>query len=310
MILHDPDLVVPARKVSEFICKTARDQGIDEIAALGAGREGVANLEPWVKDYLRGATTVAQILQRYCRLARVYVPYRQFWVEKDRQRVKICSRANPEIGTGDWLALSEWSQINFLLKIFRPLMSGKLTQTSIGFQTEGALTLGQQEVLQGIRVARGQSTTSLTLPDSILTAPVFKPVSGKPGINGPFSADDEPSFPDLMRELLKPCLTEDWLNINVAAEMAGCSARTFQRRLAKAGLSYSGLLDQSRVDVAKTLLDDQTTKIIDIAFEAGYEDPAHFSRSFRRVNGLTPTQYRKAHSVQANAGQSGNAGLA
>jgi len=55
MILYDPNLVVPSRKVLEFICKVAREQGIEEIAVLGANREGISNLEPWVKGYLLGA---------------------------------------------------------------------------------------------------------------------------------------------------------------------------------------------------------------------------------------------------------------
>jgi len=29
-----------------------------------------------------------------------------------------------------------------------------------------------------------------------------------------------------MREVLKPCLSEDWLDVNKAAKMVGCSART------------------------------------------------------------------------------------
>lgn len=303
MMLYEPDLVVPSRKVSEFICEVARAQGIEEIATLGANREGMSNLEPWVKSYLLGAATVKQMLERYCKLARVYVPYRHFWVEHDNQQARICSIVSPDLETGDWLRLSEWSQIVLLLKVLRHSMGQDYRPTSIGFQTEGSLTVQQQETLQSIRVTRGQMATSLTMFESVLAAPLPKMVAKKPGTNDAVSDSVEPSFPHLMRELLKPCLSEDWLNINVAADMADCSVRTFQRRLSESGLSYSDLLDQSRMDVARELLEDRSAKIIDIGFEIGYEDPAHFSRAFRRVNGLTPTQFRKARSEQATVSQ-------
>jgi hypothetical protein len=38
-------------------------------------------------------------------------------------------------------------------------------------------------------------------------------------------------------------------------------------------------------------LDDQL-KIIDVAYSAGYENPQHFSRAFRRISGLSPRSYR------------------
>lgn len=302
-ILYDPNLVIPSRKVSEFICKVAREQGIEEIAVLGANREGIGNLEPWVKSYLLGASTVKQLLERYRKLTRIYVPYRRFWVENDRRHLRICSKVGPDLEAGDWLRLSDWSQVVLLLKVLRHVMGPDFRPTSIGFQTKGALTAQQRAALQGIHVTQGQMATSLAMPETVLAAPLPKMSSKKPEINKAISDSVEPSFPHLMRELLKPCLSENWLNINVAADMADCSVRTFQRRLAKAGLNYSELLDQSRIDVAKALLEDRTAKIIDISLEVGYEDPAHFCRTFRRVNGLTPTQYRKSTSEQAAVNQ-------
>ncbi len=77
--------------------------------------------------------------------------------------------------------------------------------------------------------------------------------------------------------------------------MAGVSRRTFQRKLATADFAYSDILDSVRFERSSALLRDTDSKIIDIAFASGYSDPAHFTRAFRRMAGVTPRQYREQY---------------
>ncbi|MFK4823016.1 helix-turn-helix domain-containing protein [Ochrobactrum quorumnocens] len=77
------------------------------------------------------------------------------------------------------------------------------------------------------------------------------------------------------------------------AEMAGVSTRTLQRKLADVDLAYSDLLDTVRFERSSSLLRDTDTKIIDVSFASGYSDPAHFSRAFRRISGVSPRQFRE-----------------
>ena len=59
------------------------------------------------------------------------------------------------------------------------------------------------------------------------------------------------------------------------------------------GLTYSDLVQQARFEAAAELLKNPDTKIIDVAFDVGYEDPSHFARAFRRVSGITPREFRR-----------------
>ena len=68
--------------------------------------------------------------------------------------------------------------------------------------------------------------------------------------------------------------------------------RGLARRLGEAGLSYSQVLDQVWFEAAADRLRDRRVKIIDIAFDLGYSDHAHFTRAFRRLAGVAPRTFR------------------
>ncbi len=75
--------------------------------------------------------------------------------------------------------------------------------------------------------------------------------------------------------------------------MAGVRARIFQRELANVDCVYSDILDAVRFEHSSNLLREFDSKIIDIVFASGYSDPAHFTREFRRISGVTPRQFRE-----------------
>ena len=65
------------------------------------------------------------------------------------------------------------------------------------------------------------------------------------------------------------------------------------RRLREAGLTYTGLLDEVRLEIAAEMLDEGGKKVRDIAFDLGYSDQANFTRAFRRWAGVSPSEYRR-----------------
>jgi AraC-like DNA-binding protein len=82
-------------------------------------------------------------------------------------------------------------------------------------------------------------------------------------------------------------------SIRVAAEVAGLSPRTLQRRLAAAGTSYSDLLAAARLRMAKQWLAGSSMSIAEIAASLGYREASNFARGFRRITGFSPTAWRE-----------------
>jgi AraC-like DNA-binding protein len=71
------------------------------------------------------------------------------------------------------------------------------------------------------------------------------------------------------------------------------SERTLTRRLAAHGLNYRALIDDMRFKTARDRLRSTDEPITDIAASVGFDDPAHFTRMFRRMGGISPTRFRR-----------------
>ncbi len=93
-----------------------------------------------------------------------------------------------------------------------------------------------------------------------------------------------------------------WLHANIAntcsvvelAERAGLGSRTFLRRFVKAtGMKPSGYHQQLRIARSRELLEFTRETVDQIAVATGYEDSRGFRRTFKRVVGLSPAEYRR-----------------
>ena len=59
------------------------------------------------------------------------------------------------------------------------------------------------------------------------------------------------------------------------------------------GISLTEYINQQRIRAAKNYLQLDTTTITEVAFMVGYNDVNYFIKRFKKIVGLTPTQYRK-----------------
>lgn len=59
------------------------------------------------------------------------------------------------------------------------------------------------------------------------------------------------------------------------------------------GIGFSGFLLELRVEYAKDLLKNTSYKIKDVASKSGFNDYHYFSKAFKRLNGMSPVDYRR-----------------
>ncbi|MNR40418.1 Arabinose operon regulatory protein [compost metagenome] len=59
------------------------------------------------------------------------------------------------------------------------------------------------------------------------------------------------------------------------------------------GINFVDYVHQKRIERAKPLLKEQSLKIQEVAHAIGYTDEAHFSKTFKKWTGYSPSQYVK-----------------
>ena len=76
------------------------------------------------------------------------------------------------------------------------------------------------------------------------------------------------------------------------AQRLSVTSRTLARHLERHGVTFRQVIDQHRHQEACTLLSTTLLPVDEIAVRLGYNDPANFTRAFRRWADCSPSQYR------------------
>ena len=71
-------------------------------------------------------------------------------------------------------------------------------------------------------------------------------------------------------------------------------SRTLHRHLDAFGIGFQQLVDESRFEIARQMLENSAMEIREIAELLDYAAPGAFSRAFRRWSGKTPAEWRAA----------------
>lgn len=84
------------------------------------------------------------------------------------------------------------------------------------------------------------------------------------------------------------------ISIKTAADICGYSESHFMRIFKNmTGQSFTEYLIEFRLNAAANAIAITSDKIIDVAYNCGFENLSYFSRAFLNKYGVTPSQYRK-----------------
>lgn len=95
-----------------------------------------------------------------------------------------------------------------------------------------------------------------------------------------------------VRQVLRG-LDLDGVDLDLVAKQLGLSTHVLQRRLREQGVTFSGLLDDVRRDLACEALRYPESCIKALSERLGFSEPCAFHRAFRRWTGTTPARYRE-----------------
>ena len=109
-----------------------------------------------------------------------------------------------------------------------------------------------------------------------------------------FSVNDK-EFLNKVIDLVHAQMASQNVNINDLADSLNMTSRQLNRKInAITGNNISKYIIEVRMLHAKHLLDsNKDYTVAEVAYKCGYEENSNFTRAFKFLYGITPTQYRK-----------------
>jgi AraC-like DNA-binding protein len=299
-IEETPDLYVSVRAAIEWVAKTGRDIEPMALGLLGARKASLSLLRPAQQTAIFTAQTGLKRLEALAAVARCEDSILDMRILPGADGVRVVC-AMTGMGRHPFLCFAEWLNLQAVLSVVRSVAGTAWCPLELAFVSSSRPPQAVQAAFPNTRILVGQPVSSVLVGWAELALATDNAATSTRGQSAPSTREETPGggpeawdLIGLLRAMVQPYLAEGRTDVAFAAEIAGTSTRTLQRRLKNSGTSYAKILQEARFELARARLAEPGLKIIDVAIMAGYESPQHFTRAFRRFTGVTPTEYRQS----------------
>jgi len=304
------DAYVPVRLQVQFLHEMIIHGGVDDLGLRVAHRVGAKFVSEALRTELALAATLNQglhVLSRHIHressLTRIWMvakpvdpaqptkPHSCSMAELDA--IRVFHHGPASVGTPVHRHM-DWARAMLIIAVVRMFVGPQWMPTRIQLAGAGEPGNTACALFPQTRLTVGTGPGFVELPAALLPLPFLGEPPPLPP-PGHASAATVPgrTFTDSLVHLMQTYLPSGYPNVELAAELAGVSKRSLQRRLREQGTSYREVIQRARFDLACHLLQDPGLRILDVAYALGYEDPSNFARSFRQIAGMGPERFRR-----------------
>ncbi len=187
-----------------------------------------------------------------------------------------------------------------LVRICRQLTDRRLMPSQVRVAHNRAATPATVRSFLGCEIEFGSNVDQIIFPEAVKLMPI---VSADPYLNELLTKycdealahrkSSSTSLRSRVENAIAQLLPHGRARANEIARQLGMSHRSLVRRLALEGLTFSEVLDELRVDLAKSHLRAGKLPISQMAWLLGYREVSSFTHAFKRWTGMTPRQARK-----------------
>ncbi|WP_319240145.1 AraC family transcriptional regulator [uncultured Propionivibrio sp.] len=294
-VLRDPTARLPSRLTDRAFAKAEAVLANPAFALRAAECWHPSNLGiigfAWLSS--RTLHTGLKRMERFSRILGSRFSYRCAMEERGLRFVY-------DHGRGDWdvgHAMTDFS-LSILVDMCRTNIGHRLEPLEVTLRRPQPADTSPWRVFFGCKVRFGADEDSFLLDGETANAPL-------PTVNVPLAN----TFDAILTEQLATVFNDDIVSrckafllreltsgepSAAALALALCmSQRSLQRRLAALGLTFQGILDETRHELARRYLDDSSKSVTEITFLLGFSEQSAFTRAFRRWSGMSPTGYRE-----------------
>jgi AraC-like DNA-binding protein len=186
-----------------------------------------------------------------------------------------------------------WGEAFLSLPEMGPL-SRQLDKKDIGIQLQGQLLEAIRPLIYQLEDAEGLARIQLLLSCMHLVSTSAEQKVVTIGFDSLGAGQENSVIEQIIdytfKHFLTPISLKDVAGITSMSIPSFC--RFFKKNIKK---SYFDFIKEIRIGHACKLLRETSKPVLDICYNSGYNSWAHFSKQFKTVTHISPTQYRKQH---------------
>lgn len=213
-----------------------------------------------------------------------------FWLREQEDSVWLCRKGPKGMPSGHWPI--EQSVLTMMVQLVSLAAGAAWTPRQAYLQSSHTRGVVQSSSLQGTRLYTSRSYTAIEIPRHLVARPLAKPTTETCTEGVLSTKTEQQGLASNLAQQIHHMLSEHPVTMTTMADYLAIHPRSIQRLLALEGTSFSQLLEKVRIERAMTSLASSDISITQLALELGYSETAHFSRAFKRCNGVSPRGFR------------------
>lgn len=297
---REPDRRLPTARVNQAFEHAAELAGIEDFGLRLSELRGFSNLGP-VTLLARDEPDIRSALGVFTS----YLPLHNEaltidLIEQEDLAILSCTLA----GEGPKVQATDVA-VAMLHRILRQLLGTGWTPIAIHLERQRPVRVGPFERAFAAPVRYAQDFSGIVLdradlgrPNQLAEAPL-RPYAAQ--LRAALPGLSELAMAERVRRLLRAMLAGRRCTAPLVAERLGLSRRTMERRLAEEGVTFHGLLDEVRGELARGQLTGSRRSNAEIAELLGFASSAAFTAWFTSHHGQPPQVWRRAQIASALA---------
>jgi len=286
--VDDPESLLPVKPFFQLINVVAISEDIPDFGSL------VAQTTPWHKvsslaPLIKNSENLGDLLETFCEIASSQSSHVNFTLIDKNSQHYFCFKDTP-VYKGD--IQMELYRITCMIQLVQLAAGAEWRPETIRLNMPHTPVVNASSLLSESEIGFSQADSAISIQGDLLQLPVQLEIPARIHTGNNIHAASNIEFSNSIRQIIKSYLPTTNISIEDVARIADMSVRTLQRRLKASNLNFKELLNHAKLAHAKEKLHDTRMPIAKIAESLGYSDTAHFTRAFKRMSGMSPSEYR------------------